>query len=69
MKITRFRFRLAEMVLAPAALVVVDGLIHLSEGKPFMTEYLFGAAFAVAFIRGTDALRALTGTWPENEAD
>ncbi len=65
MKVTRFRFRIAEMLFCPAALVIIDGLMHLSEGKPFMSEYLLGGAVAVFFVRGMDALRAATGQWPE----
>lgn len=66
MKVTRFRFRLVEMALCPLAVVIIDGLIHVGEGKPFMSEYLWGSVFAIFLVRGLDALRAYQGTWPEN---
>jgi hypothetical protein len=65
MRITRFRYRVAEALLFPLGIIVIDGLIHLSEGKPFMTEYLWGAAFAVLLLRGQDAMRAANHIWPE----
>jgi len=68
MKITRLRFRLAEMVIAPLALCLVDGLIHRMVGEPFMTEFLAGGVLAVVFIRGIDALRAIQHRWPETDA-
>ncbi len=67
MKFTRTRFRLAEMIVGPIALIIVDGLIHLSEGRPFMTEFLAGAACAVMILRGFDAYRAHLNVWPEVE--
>jgi hypothetical protein len=54
------------MILGPVALVIVDGLIHLSEGAPFMNDFLAGGAAAVFIVRGMDVLRASTGQWPEN---
>ncbi len=66
MKMTRFRFRLLEMVLCSVGLIIFDGLIHLSEGAPFMSEFIAGAAAAAFLLRGLDALRAATGEWPEN---
>jgi hypothetical protein len=66
MKITRFRFRIFEAVFMPFGFVLADGLMHLCEGKPFMSEYLFGAALAVFIVRSLDAARAYSETWPEN---
>ncbi len=63
---TRVQFRLFEMVFGTLALVIIDGLLHLSEGKPFMSEFLLGGASAAFLLRGLDASRAAAGQWPEN---
>jgi hypothetical protein len=63
---TRVQFRLMEMALYSGGLIVVDGILHLSEGKPFMSEFLIGGASAAFLLRGLDALRAVTCQWPEN---
>jgi hypothetical protein len=61
----RLRFRLYEMLLGTAMLVIVDGLIHVSEGKPFMSEFLWGGAAAAFLLRGLDVARAYQRQWPE----
>jgi hypothetical protein len=43
----------------------VDGLLHLAEGKPFMSEFLGGAITAVFLLRLIDASRAAAKVWPE----
>ena len=63
---TRFQFRLMEMVSCSVGLIIFDGLLHLSEGRPFMSEFLIGGASAAFLLRGIDAVRAVTGQWPEN---
>ena len=65
MKLTRFRFRIVEMILAPTALVLVDGMMHIVEGRPFMNEFLAGGMTAVVLIRAMDAMRAAQNRWPE----
>ena len=66
MRITRLRFRIAEMLIAPPIVLLCDGLMHLTEGKPFMSEYLWGGVFAIFLVRGLDVLRAARKQWPEN---
>ena len=66
MKITKFRFRVVEMVLAPIGIILIDGGLHYIEGRPILNEYLWGACIATLAIRGIDALRAFTNQWPEN---
>jgi hypothetical protein len=66
MTLNRLRFRIMEMFLSTGAVILVDGLMHIWEGEPFMSDYLWGGAFAAFLIRGLDAHRAWTKQWPEN---
>jgi hypothetical protein len=65
MKITRCRFRLAEAILGGLGFVIIDGLMHLSAGEPFWSQFLAGGVAAVVILRGYDALKAYNHVWPE----
>ena len=55
---SEWKYRLAEMAIGPPMLLVILGLIHLSEGRPLLNDFEIGGAFAIFIIRGMDALSA-----------